>query len=56
MENLTNYSKEQLGQFRKSIQNMGTSVNNGTIEIPLGDTMPKGRRIMERLKPEDVSR
>lgn len=54
MENLSKYNKEHLNEFRKSIQNMGTAVNNGTIEIPLGDTMPKGRRIMERLKPDDV--
>ena len=38
------YTKEQLSTFRSSIQNMGTDVNNGTVEIPLGLT--KGRKVL----------
>ena len=48
------YSKEQLADFRKSIQAMGTTVNNGTIEIPQGHLLTKGRRPIAPIKPIDV--
>ena len=52
---LTMYSKDHLNEFRKSIQNMGTMVGNGTVEIPLDATSTtKGRRMLDRLKPDDV--
>ena len=51
----TLYSKDQLNEFRKSIQNMGTTVSNGTVELPTTDTfMNKGRRVLDKVKPEDV--
>ena len=46
------YTKEQLSTFRSSIQNMGTDVNNGTVEIPLGLT--KGRKVLDKVNVNDV--
>ena len=46
------YSKAQLSEFRKSIQAMGETVHNGTVEIPLG--MSKGRKIIDKVKIEDI--
>ena len=49
------YSKDQLNEFRKSIQNMGTVVGNGTVEIPLdAASTTKGRRMFDRIKPDDI--
>lgn len=49
------YSKDQLSEFRKSIQNMGTVVGNGTVEIPLdAASTTKGRRMLDRIKPDDI--
>ena len=48
------YSKNQLAEFRKSIQAMGTTVNNGTIEIPQGHLLTKGRKPITPIKPIDV--
>ena len=53
-EKLGNYTKASLNEFRKSIQAMGTTVNNGTVEIPTGELLSKGRRVMERIKPDDI--
>ena len=46
------YTKNQLNEFRKSIQAMGDPVHNGTVEIPLG--MTKGRKIVDKIKIEDI--
>lgn len=51
---LTNYTTEQLNEFRKSIRAMGETVNNGTVVIPMDGVASKGRRLLERLKPEDI--
>lgn len=52
---ITLYSTEHLNEFRKSIQKMGTTVDNGTVELPSTDAfMNKGRRVLDRIKPEDV--
>jgi len=48
------YTKEQLIEFRKSIQAMGTEVKNGTIEIPQGHLLTKGHRTLAPIKPIDV--
>lgn len=53
-EKFTSYTKEYLTEFRKSIQAMGTAVKNGTIEIPQGSALTKGRRVEIPIKPEDV--
>ena len=51
-EKTTLYSKDRLNEFRKSIQAMGETVHNGTVEIPLG--MSKGRKITDKIKIEDI--
>ena len=53
IEKLAQYTKEHLAEFRKSIQAMGTAVNNGTIEIPAG-TVLKGRRTETPITPAIV--
>lgn len=50
----TLYSKNQLAEFKKSIQAMGDVVKNGTIEIPLG--MTKGRKIIDKISIEEILR
>lgn len=51
-EKFSNYSKSNLTEFRKSIQAMGTPVNNGTIEIPQGTILTNGHRPNLPIKPE----
>lgn len=51
-EKFTHYSKSNLTEFRKSIQAMGTPVNNGTIEIPQGTILTNGHRLNLPIKPE----
>ena len=46
------YTKSQLNEFRKSIQAMGETVHNGTVEIPL--SMSKGRKISDKIKIEEI--
>ncbi len=53
-EKLKLYTKEQLAEFRKSIQAMGTEVKNGTIEIPQGHLLTRGRRAIAPIRPIDV--
>ena len=53
-EKLKLYTREQLAEFRKSIQAMGTEVKNGTIEIPQGHLLTKGRRAIAPIRPIDV--
>ena len=54
MDKMEKYSKSALTEFRKSIQNMGTTVNNGTAELPLSLEITKGRRTTDKIKVEDV--
>lgn len=53
-EKLSSYSKSNLNEFRKSIQSMGTTVNNGTVELPSSNVLTKGRRLEAPIKPDDV--
>lgn len=48
------YSKAQLSEFRKSIRAMGETVSNGTVVIPMGDVSTKGKRMLDRIRPEDI--
>ena len=54
-KNILKYTKDNLNEFRKSIQAMGTTVKNGTVEIPMSsDILTKGRRAIAPIKPEDI--
>lgn len=48
------YSSSNLENFRKSIRAMGETVSNGTVIIPMDGAANKGRRLLERIKPEDI--
>lgn len=54
-EMITLYSKDHLNEFRKSIQKMGTPIENGTVGIPTSETfLSKGRRGLDKVKPQDI--
>ena len=53
IKSFSNYTNAQLANFRKSIQAMGTPVNNGTIVIPEGTDLAK-RPILVNIKPDDI--
>lgn len=54
-EKFAKYTNENLTNFRKAINKMGSPVGNGTVEIPMtSDVLTKGRRQVLPIKPEDV--
>ena len=53
-EKYSNYNKNNLSEFRKSIQSMGNPIKNGTLEIPM--MTGKGKRIINKVDINEILR